>query len=100
LAEVHKLGVAHGDVELRNFVCHEGVVRVLDFGMCMFREEVATEPQWQAVVNEEMECLEELLKEVTVPDFLMDKAELQQHSAKRSFTEAGLEGGEDSRMRR
>ena len=64
LKAVHDKGVAHGDVELRNFVYDEGRVFILDFGWCKFKSEVK---DWDALVEKERTELDALLKDVTKP---------------------------------
>jgi len=36
LAEMHKIGLCHGDYALTNLVEHNGVIRPIDFGLCEF----------------------------------------------------------------
>lgn len=57
LDAVHRAGVIHGDVALRNFVRDaRGRVMILDFGFGEFREDVGEE-RWPAKVEKELAAL-------------------------------------------
>ena len=96
LRSVHQLGVAHGDVALKNFVFKpvSGEPVLLDFGLCSFQNDMDAE-EWDRVVLEEMDALETELDGVVIasaPHFHAPKIRLPM--AKRRFQETGLPEGD------
>ena len=113
LEDVHRHGVLHGDVALRNFVCNgDGggedakCVRVVDFGLAVFREEVDDgDGAWARRAAEEMEQARRALQTLLTRagDKGMDLAGRRRGNNKRrsaSALEADAEGGGESEVER
>ena len=60
LRAVHALGVSHGNVAAKNFLLNgSGKVVVLNFGLCLFKDEVSEE-EWQGQVAADLAALAEV----------------------------------------
>ena len=71
LDELHRLGVIHGDMELRNAVRREkdGAVLWVDLEFARFKADCAVQADFDKLAEEEMRALRELLDDVaTLPD--------------------------------
>jgi len=62
LSTLHNNQIVHGDIRLENFLIDQnGKVKIIDFGFSRFKEEIFEE-EWQRLVLQEQQDLEESLK--------------------------------------
>jgi len=88
LRAVHELGVSHGDVAAKNFVRRgDGRVIVLDFGLCVFKDEV-DQAEWERLVAADMAALEDV--EAVAPV----RKRAGRGAVKRRFEESGSQAVE------